>query len=171
MFRQRRRLKNDDISFVREKNYVTLRKKEQHMKRILLFTALMLSLLSCGAPTEVENAVDEANLECPVNLMVAQIESVELEDENIVYTVSCGQIVRNLMLSAPEHSKKSVIALLKTGGGQGFDRIVEVAKEYGYNIVIRVEDENDEFDPVDLTATPEDISKIDTGNIQLNLFN
>lgn len=141
------------------------------MKKILLFMAVMLSLVSCGAPSEVENAVEEANLDCPVNLMVAQIESVEIEDESIVYSVSCGQIVRNLMLSAPDQAKVSVIALLKTAGGQGFSRVVEVAKEYGYSIVIRVEDENGEFDPVDLTATPEEISEIDTGDVQLNLFN
>lgn len=141
------------------------------MKKILsLFAVMAMFLVSC-APTAVENAVDEANLDCPVNLQVAQIESVELEDENIVYTLTCGQIVRNLILTAPDQAKVSVIGLLKATGGQGFLNVVEAAKEYGYNIVIRVEDEKGEFDPVDITATPDEIAEINTGSLQFNLFN
>lgn len=141
------------------------------MKNYVYILALFcLMLAGCGAPTEVENAVDEANLDCPVNLYVAKVESVELDGENIVYTISAGQIVRNVIINAPDEAKISIVGLLKSAAGQGFNKVTNVAREYNYNIVLRVEDEKGEFDPYDITVTPEEIGKIETGNLQLNLF-
>lgn len=128
-------------------------------------------LLSCSAPTEVENAVDEANLDCPVNLVVAQLESVEIDDGDIVCTITCGQIQRNIVLSAPDQFKYSIIAILKTMVGQSFNTLTKVAEEYNYNIVLRIEDDKDSFDPYDITVTPEEIAKVDTRDIQVSLPN
>ncbi len=141
------------------------------MKKIAYMLCLVcLILAGCGAPTEVENAVDEANLDCPINLYVAKVESVSIEDKDIVYTLSVGQIVRNVILNAPDQAKVAIIGMLKSTAGAGFNKVTKAAEDYQYNIVIRVEDEKEDYDPIDITATPEEIAKIDTGNLQLNLF-
>lgn len=132
---------------------------------------LVTFISSCtGVPSEVENAVGEANLDCPVNLFVAQVESVEIEDQNIVYTVSCGQTIRNLVLQSPEKAAIAIIGVLKSTAGAGFHKVTEVAQEFDFNIMVRIEDNRDDFDPIEVTLTPEEVADIDTGNLQLNLF-
>lgn len=140
------------------------------MKKILFIALLLTVTLSACAPTEVENAVDQANLECPLNFHVGQLESIELDDENIVCSITCNQMLRNVILQFPDRAKMMILQALNMGGGQDFKSLIEVAKEYNCNIIIRVEDEDESFDPVDLTVTPEELNDINDGGLQLDLF-
>ena len=100
----------------------------------LLVTVLAVAFAACSdAKSEIREAAEEANKECPIDMGYGmKVASIEFDGENIVFTYDLGSMLNAADLeSQKDVMKNAMLAEVKGSTDADINKLVEACRKAG----------------------------------------